>query len=205
MSLDLSLKSTKPVRHRSTGVFIRKDGATRELETIEEVKEHFPDADLSDIHVTEYVDDTLLSINLTHNLLEMAKHVPINGTSGTLTLPRDYEKEDPNFKPKPLTAYNLLWHPETNPLLNNEVLHHKDDEGYEYDIEITRLSHEFFRQLFEVYQYIGMHREELEKFNPENGWGNYDQLLNATHKLFKAVLEITHEDALQEYYIYCDT
>ena len=205
MSLDLYLKSAKPVRHRGTGVFIRKDGATRELETIEEVKEYFPDADLSDIHVTDYVDDEVLHINLTHNLTEMASHIPIAGTDGTLTLPRDYERDKPDFKPKPLTAYNLLWQPETNPLLNNEIMHRRDDDGEEWDIEITRLSPEFFRQLMVVYQYMGTHREELEQYNPSNGWGNYDQLLDATYKLLRAVLEISHENALTEYYIYCWT
>ena len=205
MSLDLYLKSNKPVRHRGTGVFIRKDGETRELETLDEVREHFPDADLSDIHVTDYVDDEVLHLNLTHNLTTMASHVPIAGTDGHLTLPRDYEKDKPDWEPKPLTAYNLLWHPETNPLLNNEILHRKDDDGEEWDVEITRLSPEFFRQLIAVYHYIDTHREELEQYNPDNGWGTYDQLLNATFKLLKAVLEISHEQSYPEYYIYCWT
>ena len=88
MSLDLYLKSSKPVRHRGTGVFIRENGAKRELQTVEEVKAYFPDADLSDIHMYDYEDDTLFQLNLTHNLTEMASHVPIAGTEGHLSLPR---------------------------------------------------------------------------------------------------------------------
>ena len=121
MSLDLYLRSRKSVRHRGTGVYVREDGVTRELRTMDEVKEHFPDADLSDVHVYDYEDDEVLHINLTHNLTEMASHVPIAGTDGAVTLPRDFEKDKPDFKPEPLSAYNLLWHPETNPLLKNET------------------------------------------------------------------------------------
>ena len=146
MSLDLYLKSPKPVRHRSTGVFIRRDGATRELETIEEVKEHFPDADLSNIHVTEYVDDTALSINLTHNLVEMAEHVPINGTDGTLTLPRDYEKEElypngntgyTNLKTSHYTLSNGLIVSEKEETSNGQKIYryNYDSDGYLVSIE----------------------------------------------------------------------
>ena len=116
MSLDLYIYSRRPVRHQGTGVFVRDNGQTRELKTIDEVRQHFPDAELSDIHVTDYEDNELFHMNLTHNLTEMASHVPIAGTDGHLSLPQDYERDEPSFSPKPLTAYNLLWHPETNPL-----------------------------------------------------------------------------------------
>jgi len=206
MSLDIYLKSKNPVRHRGTGVFIRKDGATRELETLDEVKKHFPGADLSRIQEYDYMDDELLSLNLTHNLTRMASQVPIAGTEGSVTLPRDFERGHDDFVPKPLTAYNLLWHPETNPLLDNEILHLPEDEiFFERDYEITRLSPEFLRQLMVVYQYINSHREELEKYNPENGWGTYNQLRDATYTLLKAVLEIAQQDAYQDYYIHCWT
>ena len=204
MSLDLYLKSSRPVRHRGTGVFVREDGRTRELRTLKEVEEHFPDADLTDVHVTDYEDDELLHLNLTHNLTEMASHVPIAGTEGHLTLPRSYEKDKPDFVPQPLTAYNLLWHPETNPLLKNETLHRKDDNGEEWDVEITRLDAELVRQLMAVQHYIANHREELSRFNPSNGWGTYEQLRDRCRDLLMAVLDIPVED-YGEYYIYCWT
>ena len=80
--LDLYIRSHTPVKHRGTGVFIRDNGQTRELKTIEEVKAHFPDADTSDIDIREWEDDELFHCNMTHNLTEMASHVPIEGTEG---------------------------------------------------------------------------------------------------------------------------
>ena len=200
MSLDLYLRSRKPVRHRGTGVYVREDGVTRELRTMDEVKEHFPDADLSDVHVYDYEDDEVLHINMTHNLTEMASHVPIEGTDGVCALPRF--KDDPTDEP--LTAYNLLWHPETNPLLKNEILHRKDDNDEEWDVQVTRIDAELLRQVMVVYCYIATHGDELRKYNPSNGWGTYEQLRDASHKLLKALTDIPAEE-YDEYYIYCWT
>ena len=108
MSLDLYIRSHHPVKHRGTGIFIRDNGQTRELKTIEEVKAHFPDADISGINIREWEDDELFHCNMTHNLTEMASHVPIDGTDGVMTLPRDFERGKPDWKPEPLSAYNLL-------------------------------------------------------------------------------------------------
>lgn len=62
MSLDLYIRSHHPVKHRGTGVFVRDNGQTRELNTIEEVKAHFPDADTSDIDIREWEDDGTLPL-----------------------------------------------------------------------------------------------------------------------------------------------
>ena len=166
MSLDLYIRSHHPVKHRGTGVFIRDNGQTRELKTVEEVKAHFPDADTSDIDIREWEDDELFHCNMTHNLTEMASHVPIEGTDGAVTLPRDYERDKPDFKPEPLSAYNLLWHPETNPLLKNETIHGKDEDGEEWYTELTAIDAELIRQACAVNLYIKSHREELSKYNP---------------------------------------
>lgn len=200
MSLDLYIKSSRPLRHRGTGVFVRENGATRELKTLAEVKEHFPDADLNDIHVTDYEVDELFHCNMTHNLTEMASHIPIAGTEGICALPRF--ADDPTDKP--LSAYNLLWHPETNPLLKNESLHRKDEDGEEWDVEVTRIDAELVRQVMAVQHYTANHREELSAYNPDNGWGTYDQLLRATRDLLVCLLDIPVED-YGDYYIYCWT
>ena len=97
MSLDLYIRSHHPVKHRGTGVFVRDNGQTRELKTIDEVKAHFPDADTSDIDIREWEDDELFHCNMTHNLTEMASHVPIEGTDGVCALPRF--KDDPTDEP----------------------------------------------------------------------------------------------------------
>lgn len=49
MSLDLYIIAPEPLVRKGTGVFIRDNGRTRELATIEEVRKHFPDVDISDI------------------------------------------------------------------------------------------------------------------------------------------------------------
>lgn len=71
MSLDVYLKSPTPIAKQSTGIFIREDGATREL-TLEEARERFPDAN---IHLQSYEDDRLYRGNITHNLTKMASAV----------------------------------------------------------------------------------------------------------------------------------
>ena len=82
MSLDLHIISKTPVKKRGTGVYVRENGRTRELRTLDEVINHFPDADIS--HVEEYVYETdeIWHENITHNMTKMAGHVPI----GELTL-----------------------------------------------------------------------------------------------------------------------
>ena len=204
MSLDLYIRSQCPVQHRGTGVFIRDNGQTRELKTIEEVKAHFPDADTSDIDIREWEDDELFHCNMTHNLTEMASHVPIDGTDGAVTLPRDFEREQPDFRPAPLTAYHLLWHPETNPLLKNETIHHKDEDGVEWDTKVTRIDAELIRQACVAHLYIKAHREELSKYNPSNGWGNYDNLLKCSGEFVKVLLDIPAEE-YHNYFLYCCT
>ena len=78
------------MKHRGTGVFIRDNGQTRELKTVEEVKAHFPDADTSDIDIREWEDDELFHCNMTHNLTEMASHVPITAIGlQSAVAPRD--------------------------------------------------------------------------------------------------------------------
>lgn len=204
MSLDLYIRSQRPVRHQGTGVYVRDNGQTRELKTIDEVRQHFPDADLSNVCVFDYEDNDLFHLNLTHNLTEMALHVPISFTDGHLSLPQDYERDKPDFKPKPLTAYNLLWHPETNPLLEQTTLHRKDDDGDEWDLHVTRITPELIREVMAVTHYITHHRAGLETFNPSNGWGTYEQLRDRTRALLLCLLEIPVED-YDQYYLYCWT
>lgn len=193
MSLDLYIHSSRPVKHRGTGVFVREDGMTRELQTVEEVRAHYPDAtNIGDIHIYEYEDNEYFRCNMTHNLTEMASHVPISGTDGTLSLPKPWRKEEEQH---PLTAYELLWHPELNPLLEQTTVHKKDpDDGTEWDREETRLTPEYVRQAMAVYQYVAAHRDELSRYNPDNGWGSYDGLLRNVQALVQCLVGIPYED-----------
>jgi len=61
MSLDLYIKTKTPVVKRGTGVYVRENGKTKELKTMTEVKERFPDVDLSQIKIFEYETDVSLA------------------------------------------------------------------------------------------------------------------------------------------------
>jgi hypothetical protein len=45
------------------------------------------------------------------------------------------------------------------------------------------------------YHYLRGHREKLIPFNPENGWGNYEQFLEFTLDFFQHL--VTAEDELR--------
>lgn len=78
MSLDLDIISSKPVKHSGTGIYVRRNGQTVELKTLDEIREYFPDADISNFSMKVYENRTVWSGNITHNLKQMAKNVPIN-------------------------------------------------------------------------------------------------------------------------------
>ena len=60
-----------------------------------------------------------------------------------------------------LTLYDLLWHPEEHGFSS------AGDTGYRVGVLMGFL-------------YLRNHRDELIRFNPENGWGNYELLLSFT-------------------------
>lgn len=68
MSLDVYLTLDQPITTIGTGVFIREGGGQREL-TLAEVREKFPDADVSE---SERSSEYVYSRNITHNLNTMA-------------------------------------------------------------------------------------------------------------------------------------
>lgn len=93
MSLDLKIRTNKLIRHVSTGVYIRENGETIELKTIEDIKKYFPDKDISHIQEQVYYDDKIWTRNITHNLTDMASQVIINNS---------------------VNLYKLLWRPKEN-------------------------------------------------------------------------------------------
>lgn len=92
MSLDLYIIAPEPVMRKGTGVYVRDNGKTRELSTIEEVHNYFPDVDISDIRVQEFMEDYIWHENITHNMNHMAMHCPIGDR----------------------TLYDYLWRPDEN-------------------------------------------------------------------------------------------
>jgi hypothetical protein len=174
MSLDLYIKSRTPIKHRGTGVHIRENGQTRELKTIEEVKAHFPNADLSDIHIYEYEDNELFHFNMTHNLVEMAQHVPIAGTD--------------------INGWQLLWHSDECECFEKSTWSLKDSDGDDYSVEGVKLTSQYVDMVIKCLGYIANHRNELEVFNPDNGWGSYDGLLKNTRELVHCLINIPVEE-----------
>lgn len=91
MSLDLHIISPEPIIKHGTGVYVRENGQTHELKTMEEVRAHFPDKDLSHIHEFDYEDEDFWHGNITHNMGKMAREVPVESTN--------------------LSLFDLLWYP----------------------------------------------------------------------------------------------
>lgn len=161
MSLDLYIKSNTPVLHRGTGIFIREDGETKELKTKEEVLKYFQ-ANPEDIEETSYEDHIYFHINITHNLTNMASQCKTMG----LCINYNPDKKDI------LTLYDLLWHPKDN--LNIEV------PTLEYLTDIITC----YKKLLECPEYF-------KKYNPENGWGTYEQLVKRTKEYIIALTKIS--------------
>ena len=72
MSLDITIISPESIKKKSTGIYARIDGQTREL-TKEEVIKHFSDVDPDTIIEEEIETDEFWHGNITHNLCGMAE------------------------------------------------------------------------------------------------------------------------------------
>lgn len=109
MSLNITIISPEPILKKSTGIYARIDGQTREL-TPEECVQKFPDAyaHIDDVPVDSYVSNEFWHGNITHNLTEMAEDCLSSNNS-------DY------------TLYDLLWRdtqePFTGDYLNVYIAH----------------------------------------------------------------------------------
>lgn len=68
MSLDVYLEVAVPIGRPGTGVFVRDNGANREL-TVEEVSLRWPGSTVTE---QEYRTNEVFSANITHNLNKMA-------------------------------------------------------------------------------------------------------------------------------------
>lgn len=93
MSLDIFIVSPDPIKKKSTGIYARIDGQTREL-TREEAIKHFPDVDPSRIVEEEIETDDFWCGNITHNLSEMAARCFSDEYSLYDLLWRDNEPDD---------------------------------------------------------------------------------------------------------------
>ena len=109
----------------------------------------------------------VLRINITHNLAKMASKVPLEWTD---TQTGQYFNSD---------LYNVLWRPE------------------EVFVD-TVISLEMLTKPLEIgLKYLLSHEKQLSKYNPENGYGHYEdfvyclpQYIRACYKWPNAILEI---------------
>lgn len=112
----------------------------------------------------------VLWINITHNLGKMASKVPIT---------------EPLVAKKYRNLYYIMWRP-------NEFFKNGGDISPE-KIELKDVRD----YLEEALEYLLSHEKQLSKYNPENGWGHYEnfvyclpQYIRACYKWPNAILEI---------------
>lgn len=155
MSLDLYIKSKKLIQHKSTGIYIRENGKTKEL-SLEEAKKLYPNASIEET-ITE--DNTFWHGNITHNLVDMADHCIC---------------ECPNKT----TLYEMLWDPEVSGLLAKDEV----------------LTTSYIKALSVCLNDLKEHKDFYEKYNPKNGWGNYNNLVNFVKDLLTAIDKIPQKE-----------
>ena len=83
-----------------------------------------------------------------------------------------------------LTLYDLLWHP-------------KDNLGIEVPNE------DYLQDVLQCCRKLREYPSFFKQYNPENGWGTYEQLLNRTREYAKALLSISSD--FENYTIIADT
>lgn len=144
MSLDIYIISPEPVKRKSTGIWVRDNGQTREL-TREEAIERFPDADPESIQEIEIETNEFWHGNITGNLHEMA------------------EECFPDVE----SLYDLLWRDEEP----NDIIY------YVY-------------QLFACLIELQDNPDTYKPFNPSNGWGTYEQLVEFVRSFIHALIDM---------------
>lgn len=144
MSLDIYIISPEPIKKKSTGIYARIDGATREL-TREEALKMFPKVEPWQITEEEIETNEFWHGNITHNLTEMADRC----WSDTCTLD------------------DLLWRDEM------------PDDIIEYVIN-----------LFDCLVKLEDNPNKYKRYNPENGWGTYEQLVEFVRSFIHALIDM---------------
>lgn len=153
MSLDIYIISPELIKKKSTGIYARIDGQTREL-TKEEAIKHFPDVDPDSIIEEEIETNEFWHGNITHNLAEMAEDCI------------SFDEYDQCYN-----LYDLLWRDTQAPFggnyLNTYIAH------LAYCLYILKNDPEHFKQ-----------------FNPSNGWGTYEQLVEFVRSFIHALINM---------------
>ena len=80
--------------------------------------------------------------------------------------------------PDKISLHSILWRPEETTLLTAS----------------GKLTPSYVKALSICLEDLKEHRKYYEKFNPENGWGNYDNLVNFAESLLEALNKIPNEE-----------
>ena len=72
------------------------------------------------------------------------------------------------------TLYELLWHP--------------SESGFLY------ANREYKYNIYNALKNMLLHRDELQQYNPENGWGSYDSLLHFVQSFAEALSKLDADD-----------
>ena len=139
MSLDVYLTSEIPVLVKSSGIFIREKGSTKEL-SVEEWNNRFPDRTAAIVE-TESETNTIYHANITHNLGQMARACGI---------------------------YEPVWRPDENGITKAKQL---------------------IKPLTIAVEDLKASPHHFKKFNPENGWGSYEGLVEFLENYLAACKE----------------
>lgn len=154
MSLDIHIISPELIKKKSTGIFVRIDGQTREL-TREEAIKHFSNIDPNGIVEKEIETNEFWHGNITHNLAKMAEECCI-GEPGTL--------------------YDLLWRDEEP----NDVL-------------------DYINWLIWALTELKSSPDIYKQFNPSNGWGTYEQLVEFVRSFIHALIDMPLGSTIEYY------
>lgn len=152
MSLDIYIISPTPIKKKSTGIWVRDNGKTRELSKAE-AQEKYPDADIQEIEIET---NEFWHGNITHNLNKMAQECKIEC--------------DPQHEG--LSLYDLLWRDE-------------------YPWEMSHL--EYTQCLMACLVSLTDEPERYKLFNPSNGWGTYEQLVEFVKSFIHALVDEPYE------------
>ena len=111
--------------------------------------------------------DKVLWINITHNLAEMAAHVPIQFTD------IEGNKHDTDL-------YHIMWRPK---------------EVFKKEIIVLN---DLKRPLKVALEYVLSMEDELSEYNPDNGWGHYEnfcyvipEYIRACYKWPDAIVKVS--------------
>lgn len=83
-----------------------------------------------------------------------------------------------------VTLYDLLWHPKDN-------------------LQVTTPTLDYLEDVMACYKNLIQNPDFFKQYNPDNGWGTYEQLVKRTKEYLTSLQSIS--DNFENYYIVADT